>query len=157
MNARDSPDDDAAQRTANRYCAGARPRSARDRWLGTLYASAEFRDALCALTSSTTEIRQASKRATIPVWRRYGLLRRAKRSPANGVTKRPATRSRSPFPPPSRLCAAAAWLEAMLNSRLKEIAAEDDFDLRRVSRLRRREQGARLRLAALNRGRGGRI
>ncbi len=90
-----------------------------------------------------------SRVRAIPISRPCGFRGGAASSSASGAKKRPAVRSRL------RLRAAidayalpGAWLEAMLDARLQEIAPQDDFNLAAFHAFADESEGARLRLAA---------
>ena len=139
---------------ANRHCAALARAHARDQWLGALYASENARDALLALASFDTEIRHALAHARDPNlaairlswWR--GVIVGERREEAAGSPVALALRAAiDAYALPS------AWLEAMVDARLQEIAPQDDFNLAAFHAFADESEGARLRLAARNRGR----
>ncbi len=134
---------------ATAHCAGLARAHARDQWLGALYASPSARGALFALASFDTEIRHALKRARDPNlvairlawWREVISGERLAEAAGNPVAV--------------ALLAAIddyalprAWLEAMLDARLQEIAPQDDFNHVAFRAFADESEGARLRLAA---------
>jgi phytoene synthase len=135
---------------ANRYCAALARTQNRDQWLGALYAGASARDALIALAAFDCEIRQARVHARDPnlaamrlAWWRGAI-----------AGERPDEAAGSPIA--LALSAAIdayalphAWLEAMLDARLQEIAPQDDFNLAAFRAFAGESEGARLRLASL--------
>ncbi len=141
---------DGALGEANRYCAALARASARDQWLGALYAEPAARDALCALAAFDHELREAPMRARDPnlaamrlAWWR-GIV----------AGERPDEAAGSPVA--LALSAAIdayalprAWLEAMVDAPLQEIAPQDDFNLAAFRAFAGESEGARLRLAAL--------
>jgi phytoene synthase len=134
---------------AYEHCAALVRTHARDQWLGALYADEGVRGALFALASFDTEIRQALKRARDPNlaamrlawWREVIAGERRDEAAGNPVAL--------------ALCAAIdayalprAWLEAMLDARLQEIAPQEDFNLAAFRAFADESEGARLKLAA---------
>jgi phytoene synthase len=134
---------------ANRHCAALARAHARDQWLGALYASENARHALLALASFDTEIRHALAHARDPNlaairlswWR--GVIVGERREEAAGSPVALALRAAiDAYALPS------AWLEAMVDARLQEIAPQDDFNLAAFYAFADDSEGARLRLAA---------
>ena len=148
MSARRPPGADALG-DANRHCAALARAHARDQWLGALYASETARDALLALASFDTEIRHALARARDPNlaamrlswWR--GVIVGERREEAAGSPVALALRAAI-----DAYALPGAWLEAMLDARLQEIAPQDDFNLAAFHAFAGESEGARLRLAA---------
>ena len=134
---------------ANLYCAGLARAHARDQWLAALYADKSARDALFALASFDHEIRQALKRARSPTlaairlawWREVVSGERREEAAGNPVALAVLAAIDAYALP-------HAWLEAMLDARLKEIAPERDFDLALFRAFAEESDGARLKLAA---------
>jgi len=134
---------------ANGHCAALARAHARDQWLGALYASENARDALLALASFDTEIRHALVRARDPNlaamrlswWR--GVIVGERREEAAGSPVALALRAAI-----DAYALPGAWLEAMLDARLREIAPQDDFNLAAFRAFADESEGARLRLAA---------
>jgi 15-cis-phytoene synthase len=138
-----------ALQEAYRHCAALARVSARDQWLGALYASADARGALMALASFDAEIRHALARARDPD------LAALRLSWWRGVIadERPEEAAGSPVALALGAAIGAyalprAWLEAMLDARLQEIAPQDDFNLAAFRAFAVESEGARLRLAA---------
>jgi phytoene synthase len=131
------------------HCSALARAHSRDQWLGALYASQDARGALFALTSFDYEIRQALRRARDP---NLAAIRLAWwREVIRG--ERPAEAAGSPvaFALGAAIDAYAlprAWLEAMLDARLWEIAPQDDFNLVAFRAFADESEGARLRLAS---------
>ena len=134
---------------ANEHCAALARAHARDQWLGALYASANARGALFALASFDYEIHHALKRARDP---NLAAMRLAWwREAISG--ERQAEAGGNPVALALRAAIAAyllpqAWLEAMLDARLQEIAPQDDFNLAAFRAFADESEGARLRLAS---------
>jgi 15-cis-phytoene synthase len=134
---------------AYKHCAALARAQARDQWLAALYASASARGALFALASFDTEIRSALKRASTPTlaairlawWREAIAGERPDEAAGNPVTLALLAAIDAYALP-------QAWLEAMLDARLHEIAPHDDFDLPAFRAFADESEGARLRLAA---------
>ena len=134
---------------ANLYCAGLARDHARDQWLAALYADKSARDALFALASFDHEIRQALKRARSPTlaairlawWREVVSGERREEAAGNPVALALLAAIDAYALP-------RAWLEAMLDARLKEIAPERDFDLAAFRAFADEGEGARLKLAS---------
>ena len=134
---------------ATAHCAGLARAHARDQWLGALYAGANARGALFALASFDYEIRHALKRARDPNlmairltwWREVISGERQAEAAGNPValTLRAAI---------DAYALPRAWLEAMLDARLQEIAPQDDFNLVAFRAFADESEGARLRLAS---------
>ena len=134
---------------AHEHCDALARAQARDQWLGALYADESARGALFALAGFDTEIRQALKRARDPnlaamrlQWWRETI-----------AGERPDEAAGSPVALALRAAVDAyalprAWLEAMLDARLQEIAPQDDFNLAAFKAFAGESEGARLRLAA---------
>jgi 15-cis-phytoene synthase len=148
VSARRPPGADALE-DANQYCAALARSSARDQWLGALYASGSVRDGLVALASFDAEIRHAVVRARDPN------LAALRLSWWRGVIygERPEEAAGNPVALALRSAIEAyslprAWLEAMLDARLQEIAPQDDFNLAAFRAFAEESEGARLRLAA---------
>jgi phytoene synthase len=134
---------------ANRHCATLARAHARDQWLSALYASENARDALLSLASFDTEIRHALVRARDPNlaamrlswWR--SVIAGERREEAAGSPVALALRAAiDAYDLPG------AWLEAMVDARLQEIAPQDDFNLAAFHAFAGESEGARLRLAA---------
>ncbi len=148
MSARRPPGADALG-DANRHCAAIARAHARDQWLGALYASENVRDALLALASFDYEIRHALVRARdanlaamrLSWWR--GVIVGERREEAAGSPVALALRAAI-----DAYALPGAWLEAMLDARLQEIAPQDDFNLAAFRAFAGESEGARLRLAA---------
>ncbi len=144
------PPDANALRDAHKHCAAFARTHARDQWLGALYADAAARDHLMALASFDVEIRQAIVRARDPNlaairlswWRE--VISGQRREEAAGSPVALALRAAIEF-----YALPVAWLEAMLDARLQEIAPQDDFNLAAFRAFADESEGARLRLAAL--------
>jgi phytoene synthase len=148
VTARPAPGDDPLA-DATEHCAALAREHARDQWLGALYASAEARGALFALASFDYEIRNARKRALDPNlaairlawWRETISGERQTEAAGNPV----ALALRAAVDD----CALPlAWLEAMLDARLQEIAPQDDFNHVAFRAFADESEGARLRLAS---------
>ena len=148
MTARPPPGaDKLADATA--HCAGLARAYARDQWLGALYAGANARGALFALASFDYEIRQALKRARDPNlmairlawWREVISGERQAEAAGNPV----ALALRAAI---DAYALPRAWVEAMLDARLQEIAPQDDFNLVAFRAFADESEGARLRLAS---------
>jgi phytoene synthase len=148
MTARPPPGaDPLADATA--HCAGLARAHARDQWLGALYAGASARGALFALASFDYEIRHALKRARDPNlmairlawWREVISGERQAEAAGNPV----ALALRAAI---DAYALPRAWLEAMLDARLQEIAPQDDFNLVAFRAFADESEGARLRLAS---------
>jgi 15-cis-phytoene synthase len=148
VTARPAPGDDPLA-DATEHCAALAREHARDQWLGALYASAEARGALFALASFDYEIRNARKRALDPNlaairlawWRETISGERQTEAAGNPV----ALALRAAIDD----CALPlAWLEAMLDARLQEIAPQDDFNHVAFRAFADESEGARLRLAS---------
>ncbi len=148
MSARRPPGADALG-DASRHCAALARAHARDQWLGALYASGAVRDALLALASFDVEIRRALARARDPSlaamrlswWR--GVIVGERREEAAGSPVALALRAAI-----DAYALPGAWLEAMLDARLQEIAPQGDFNLAAFHAFAGESEGARLRLAA---------
>ena len=98
--------------------------------------------------SKPKSVTRSPARAT-PISPRCGFRGGAASLRANGPKKRPAIRSRLRFARRStRTRLPCAWLEAMLDARLQEIAPQDDFNLAAFRAFAGESEGARLRLAA---------
>ena len=131
------------------HCAALARTHARDQWLGALYASAEARGALFALASFDYEIRHALKRARDPNliairlawWREVISGERQGEAAGNPV----ALALRAAI---DAYALPQAWLEAMLDARLQEIAPQEDFNLTAFRAFADESEGARLRSAA---------
>ena len=136
-------------RTPPQHCAALARAHARDQWLGALYAGANARGALFALASFDYEIRQALKRARDPNlmairlawWREVISGERQAEAAGNPV----ALALRAAI---DAYALPRAWLEAMLDARLQEIAPQDDFNLVAFRAFADESEGARLRLAS---------
>jgi len=133
---------------ANLYCAGLARAHARDQWLAALYAEKSARDALCALASFDHEIHQAPKRARSPTlaairlawWREAIAGERPDEAAGNPVALALLAAINAYALP-------RAWLDAMLDARLREVAPERDFDLALFRAYAEESEGARLKLA----------
>jgi phytoene synthase len=134
---------------ATEHCAALARAHARDQWLGALYASANARGALFALASFDYEIRHALKRARDP---NLTAMRLAWwREAISGERQAEAAGAPVAFAVRAAIDAYAlprAWLEAMLDARLQEIAPQDDFNLTAFRAFADESEGARLRLAS---------
>jgi phytoene synthase len=144
------PADADALDQANRYCAAVARASARDQWLGALYATADARDALNALAAFDAEIRHALARARDPnlaamrlAWWREIIAGQRQDEGAGSPVALALSAAIDAYALPR------AWLEAMLDARLQEIAPQDDFNLAAFRAFADESEGARLRLAAL--------
>jgi 15-cis-phytoene synthase len=134
---------------ATEHCAALAREHARDQWLGALYASAEARGALFALASFDYEIRQAPRRARdsnltamrLAWWRE--VISGERRAEAAGNPVALALRAAI-----DDYALPLAWLEAMLDARLQEIAPQDDFNLTAFRAFADESEGAHLRLAS---------
>jgi phytoene synthase len=149
VSGRRPPDADALDQ-ANRYCAAVARASARDQWLGALYATASARDALNALAAFDAEIRHALARARDPnlaamrlAWWREIIAGERQDEAAGSPIALALSAAVDAYALPR------AWLEAMLDARLQEIAPQDDFNLAAFRAFADESEGARLRLAAL--------
>ena len=147
MTARRPPGADALDE-ANSYCAALARAHARDQWLGALYASVSARGALCALASFDTEIRHALKRARDPslaamrlAWWREIIAGERKDEAAGNPVALALQGAIDAYALPR------AWLEAMLDARLQEIAPQDDFNLAAFRAFADESEGARVKLA----------
>jgi 15-cis-phytoene synthase len=134
---------------ATEHCAALAREHTRDQWLGALYASAEARGALFALASFDYETRQALKRARDPNltairlawWREVIAGERQAKAAGNPV----ALALRAAI---DAYALPQAWLDAMLDARLQEIAPQDDFNHVAFRAFADESEGARLRLAS---------
>jgi 15-cis-phytoene synthase len=148
VNARRPPGADPLA-DATEHCAALARAHARDQWLGALYASANARGALFALASFDTEIRLALKRARDPNlmairlawWREVISGERLAEAAGNPV----ALALRAAI---DAYALPQAWLEAMLDARLQEIAPQDDFNHVAFRAFADESEGSRLRLAS---------
>ena len=134
---------------AHDHCAALARAHARDQWLGALYASASARGPLFALASFDTEIRQALKRAHNPslaairlAWWREAIAGERRDEAAGSPVALALGAAIDAYALPK------AWLEAMLDARLHEIAPERDFNLAAFRAFADESEGARVRLAA---------
>ena len=134
---------------ANRYCAAFARAHARDQWLAALYANAGARDGLNALASFDAEIRHALTRARDPnlaairlAWWREAIAGDRRDEAAGSPVALALGAAIDAYALPK------AWLEAMLDARLQEIAPQDDFNLVAFRAFADESEGARLRLAA---------
>ena len=134
---------------ANKYCAALARAHARDQWLGALYADKDARDALFALASFNHEIRHALRRAPNPAlasirlaWWREAITGERRDEAAGNPVALALLAAIDAYALPR------AWLEAMLDARLTEIAPERDFALVAFRAFAGESEGARLRLAA---------
>ncbi|HEY1783701.1 MAG TPA: squalene/phytoene synthase family protein [Roseiarcus sp.] len=134
---------------ANRYCAAFARAHARDQWLAALYAKPSARDGLFALASFDAEIRHALTRARDPnlmairlAWWREAIAgdRRDEAAGSPVALALGAAIEASALP--------KAWLEAMLDARLQEVAPQDDFNHVAFRAFADESEGARLRLAS---------
>ena len=134
---------------AYRHCAALARAQARDQWLGSLYAEKSARDGLAALAAFDAEIRHALKRARDP---NLAAMRLAWwREVIAGERPDEATGAPVAFALGAAIDAYAlprAWLDAMIDARLQEIAPQDDFNLAAFHAFANESEGARLRLAA---------
>ena len=134
---------------ATEHCAALARAHARDQWLGALYASASARGALFALASFDYEIRQALKRARDPnltamrlAWWREAIAGERRAEAAGNPVALALRAAIDDYALP------LAWLAAMLDARLQEIAPQEDFNLIAFRAFADESEGARLRLAA---------
>jgi phytoene synthase len=134
---------------ATEHCAALAHAHARDQWLGALYASADARGALFALASFDYEIRQALKRARDPnlaairlAWWRETIAGERQAEAAGNPVALALRAAIDAYALP------LAWLEAMLDARLQELAPQDDFNHVAFRAFADESDGARLRLAA---------
>jgi phytoene synthase len=134
---------------ATEHCAALAREHARDQWLGALYASAEARGALFALASFDYEIRHAIKRARDPnltamrlAWWREAISGERQAEAAGNPVALALGAAIDAYALPQ------AWLEAMLDARLQEIAPQDDFNHVTFRAFADESEGARLRLAS---------
>jgi phytoene synthase len=131
------------------HCAALARAHARDQWLGALYANPSVQGALFALASFDYEIRHALKRARDPNlaairlawWREVISGERLAEAAGNPV----ALALRAAI---DAYALPRAWLEAMLDARLQEIAPQDDFSHVAFRAFADESEGARLRLAS---------
>jgi phytoene synthase len=131
------------------HCAQLARAHARDQWLGALYANATVRGALFALASFDYETRHAFKRARDPSlaairlawWREVVTGERRDEAAGNPVALAISAAIEAYTLP-------QAWLEAMVDARLQEIAPQDDLNLVAVRAFADESEGARLRLAS---------
>ena len=144
------PPDASALGAANRYCAALARAQSRDQWLGALYAEASARDALNALAAFDHEIRHAARRSRDPnlaamrlAWWRGAIAGERQDEAGGNPVALALSAAIDGFALPR------AWLEAMLDARLQEIAPQDDFSLAAFRAFADESEGARLRLAAL--------
>jgi phytoene synthase len=133
---------------ANRYCAALARAQARDQWLSALYAHESARNGLAALAAFDVEIRHAAKRARDPdlaamrlQWWREAIAG-DRQDEAAGSPVAVALRAAV-----DAYALPRAWLEAMLEARLQEIAPQDDFNLAAFRGFADESEGARVRLA----------
>jgi phytoene synthase len=134
---------------ATEHCATLARAHARDQWLGALYASAEAREALFALASFDYEIRHALKRARDPnltamrlAWWREAISGERQSEAAGNPVALALSAAIETYALPQ------AWLDAMLDARLQEIAPQEDFNLAAFRAFADESEGARLRLAS---------
>jgi 15-cis-phytoene synthase len=134
---------------ATEHCAALAREHARDQWLGALYAGANARGALFALASFDYEIRNARKRARDPnlaairlAWWRETISGERQTEAAGNPVALALRAAIDDYALP------LAWLEAMLDARLQEIAPQDDFNLVAFRAFADESEGARLRLAS---------
>jgi 15-cis-phytoene synthase len=134
---------------AYEHCAALARAHARDQWLAGLYAGADTHGALFALASFDYEIRHALKRARdanltamrLAWWREAISGERQAEAAGNPV----ALALRAAI---DAYALPQAWLEAMLDARLQEIAPQDDFNVAVFRAFADESEGARLRLAS---------
>jgi phytoene synthase len=131
------------------HCAQLARDHARDQWLGALYTGAEARGALFALASFDAEIRHALIRAHNPTlaairlaWWREAIAGERPAEAAGNPVSLALLWAIDAYALPQ------AWLEAMLDARLKEIAPEDDLNLAAFRGFADESEGARLKLAS---------
>jgi phytoene synthase len=134
---------------ATEHCAALAREHARDQWLGALYAGANARGALFALASFDYEIRNARKRARDPnlaairlAWWRETISGERQTEAAGNPVALALRAAIDDYALP------LAWLEAMLDARLQEIAPQDDFNLVAFRAFADESEGGRIRLAA---------
>ena len=134
---------------AHKHCAALAREHAHDEWLGALYVEPRARDALLALASFDYEIRQARFRARdtnvaalrLSWWR--GVVASERDAEAAGSPVALALRkAMEDFALPR------AWLEAMLDGQLTELAPDAPFNLADFQTFAEESEGARLRLAS---------
>ncbi len=151
----DGPLGAVALAESRKHCYELARAHARDDWLGALYAPPEARDALLALASFDHEIREAPRRARdlhlaalrLAWWRSVVRGERDEEAAGNPV----ALALRAAV---EAFALPGAWLEAMLDARLQEMAPQDDFTLAAFEAFADESQGARLRLASRISARG---
>jgi 15-cis-phytoene synthase len=148
MTARPSPGAEPLA-DATEHCSALARDHARDQWLGALYASADTRGALFALASFDTEIRNALRRARDPnvaairlAWWREAIAGERQAEAAGNPVSLALRAATDAYALPQ------AWLEAMLDARLQEIAPQDDLNLTAFRAFADESEGARLRLAS---------
>jgi phytoene synthase len=131
------------------HCAKLARAHARDQWLGALYAGSDARGALFALASFDYEIRHALRRARDPnlaairlAWWREAVSGERQAEAAGNPVSRALLAAVEAYALPQ------AWLEAMLDSRLQEIAPQDDLNLTAFRAFANESEGARLKLAS---------
>ncbi|HEY1884950.1 MAG TPA: squalene/phytoene synthase family protein [Roseiarcus sp.] len=134
---------------AYEHCATLARAHARDQWLAALYANSNARGALFALASFDYEIRHALKRAHNPTlaairlaWWREAISGERRAEAAGNPVSLALLAAIDAYALPQ------AWLEAMLDARLHEIAPDDDFNLAAFRAYADESEGARLKLAA---------
>jgi phytoene synthase len=134
---------------AYEYCAMLARAHARDQWLCALYATPTARGALFALASFDYEIRHALRRASNPTlaairlaWWREAISGQRRDEAAGSPVVVALGAAIDAYALPK------AWLEAMLDARLHEIAPEGGFDLAAFRAFADESEGARLKLAS---------
>ena len=134
---------------AYEHCAALARAQARDQWLGALYASANARGALFALASFDYETRHALRRARDPnltamrlAWWREAISGERQAEVAGNPVALALRAAIDAYALPQ------AWLQAMLDARLQEIAPQEDFNHVAFRAFADESEGARLRLAS---------
>jgi 15-cis-phytoene synthase len=134
---------------AYEHCAALARAHARDQWLAALYAGADTHGALFALASFDYEIRHALRRTRDPnlaairlAWWREAISGERQAEAAGNPVALALRAAIDAYALPQ------AWLEAMLDARLQEIAPQDDFNLAVFRAFADESEGARLQLAS---------
>ena len=143
------PRNPRALEEAHKHCAALARLHAHDLWVGALYASPKARDGLLALASFDYEIRQVRFRARDPnlaalrlAWWR-DIVRGERDEEAFGSPVALALRAAM-----DDFALLPAWLEAMLDAQLTELAPDEPFGLAEFEAFAAESEGAPLRLAA---------
>ena len=134
---------------AHEHCAALARESARDQWLGALYASDDSRNALFALAAFDHQVRQTRLRARDPqlaairlAWWREAALGGRDAEAAGSPVAMAMRAAVVAFALPAEL------IEAMADAGLTEFAPQDPFTLAAFQRYAADSEGARLRLAS---------